>query len=80
MFSLVAHRQGKRVVQWGKFLITALILTASSTIAAAGLYYLLAERWDSRALLVGAGAGLVASVLTLFVSLLTPLQRLPIIK
>jgi hypothetical protein len=80
MFSLVAHRQGKRVIQWGKFLMTALLLTASSTIAAAGLYYLLAEVWDSRALLVGAGAGLLASVLTLILALLTPLQRLPIIK
>jgi uncharacterized membrane protein len=80
MFSLVAHRQGKRVIQWRKFLLTALMLTASSTIAAAGLYFFLAERWDSRALLVGAGAGFVASVLTLIVSLFTPLQRLPIIK
>jgi hypothetical protein len=80
MFSLVGHRHGKRVVQWGKFLATALLLTASSTLAAAGLYYLLAEQWNPLALLVGAGAGFVASVLTLVMALLTPLQRLPMIK
>jgi hypothetical protein len=80
MFNLVGHRQGKRVVLWRRFLLTTLLLTASSTLAAAGLFHLLAGRWDSRALLVGAGAGFAASVLTLIVALFTPLQRLPLIK
>jgi len=80
MFSLIGHRHGKRVVQWDKFLATALLLTASSTLTAAGLYYLLAGQWNPLALLVGAGAGFVASVLTLIVALRTPLQRLPMIK
>jgi len=79
MFSFVGHRQGKRIVRWNYFLLTALLLTGSSTLSAAGLYYLLAGAWDSRALLVGAGAGFLASVLTLLVSLRTPLQRLPIL-
>ena len=80
MFSFVVHRQGRRVVRWAHFLMTALLLTASSTLSAAGLYYLLAERWDPRALVVGACAGCVAAVLTLLAALRTPLQHLPIVK
>ena len=80
MFSFVVHRQGRRVVRWGHFLMTALLLTCSSTLAATGLYYLLSERWDSLAPLAGASAGCVAAVLTLLAALRTPLQHLPIIK
>jgi len=80
MFSFVVHRQGKRAVRWGHFLMTALLLTASSTVGASGFYYLLAERWNALAPLVGAGAGCVVAVLTLLAALRTPLQHLPIIK
>ena len=80
MFSFVVHRQGRRVVRWGYFLMTALLLVASSTVGAAGFYYLVAERWDPLAPLVGAGAGSVAAVLTLLAVLRTPLQYLPIDK
>ena len=80
MFSFVVHRQGKRVIRWGYFLATALLLTCSSTLTATGLYYLLSERWDPLAPLVGAGAGSVAAVLTLVLALRTPLQRLPMVK
>ena len=67
-------------MRWGHFLMTALLLTCSSTLAATGLYYLLSERWDSLAPLAGASAGCVAAVLTLLAALRTPLQHLPIIK
>lgn len=80
MFSFVVHRQGRRVVRWGHFLMTALLLTACSTVIASGLYYLLSERWDLVAPLVGAAAGCVAAVLTLLAALRTPLQHLPIVK
>lgn len=80
MFSFVVHRHGRRVVRWGHFLMIALLLTVSSTVGAAGFYYLLAERWNPLAPLVGAGAGCVAAVLTLLAALRTPLQHLPIIK
>ena len=80
MFSFVVHREGRRVVRWGHFLLTALLLTACSTLTATGLYYLLSERWDPLAPLVGAGAGCVAAVLTLLAALRTPLQYLPIDK
>lgn len=80
MFSFMGHRQGRRIVRWGHFLMTALLLTACSTLAASGLYYLLSQRWDPLAPLAGAGAGFVASVLTLLAALRTPLQHLPIIK
>jgi hypothetical protein len=80
MFSVVAHRQGKRVVQWDKFLMTTVLLVTFSTLSAVGLYYLLAGQWNPKSLVVGAGAGFLASVLTLLVALLTPLQRLPMLK
>jgi len=80
MFSFVVHRQGRRIVRWGHFLMTALLLTASSTAGASGFYYLVADRWDPLAPLVGAGAGCVCAVLTLVAALRTPLQHLPIIK
>jgi hypothetical protein len=80
MFSFVVHRQGRRVIRWGHFLMTALLLTACSTVAATGLYYLLSERWDLLAPLAGAGAGCITAVLTLLAALCTPLQHLPIVK
>lgn len=67
-------------MRWGHFLMTALLLTACSTVIASGLYYLLSERWDLVAPLVGAAAGCVAAVLTLLAALRTPLQHLPIVK
>jgi hypothetical protein len=80
MFSLVGHRQGKRVIRWGHFLKVALLLTVSSTLAAAGLYFILAGQWSLLAAEIGAGAGFGVSLLTLLLSLCTPLERLPILK
>ena len=80
MFSFVVHRQGRRIVRWGYFLSVALLLIASSTLSAVGLHYLLAERWDPRAPLVGVAAGFLAAALTLIIALRTPLERLRVIK
>jgi hypothetical protein len=80
MFSLVGHRQGRRIIRWGHVLKVMLLLTASSTLTAAGLYFLLAGQWSLLAVEIGAGAGFVVSVATLIISLCTPLERLPIIK
>jgi uncharacterized membrane protein YagU involved in acid resistance len=80
MLSLVGHRQGRRVIRWGCVLLTGLSFTMGATLVAAGLYYLLARQWSSLALLVGAAAGITATLITLLAALRTPLQRLPLLK
>jgi uncharacterized membrane protein YagU involved in acid resistance len=80
MLSLVGHRQGRRVIRWGYVLLTGFSFTTLSMLVAAGLYYLLARQWSSLALLVGAAAGITATLITLLVALRTPLQRLPLLK
>jgi uncharacterized membrane protein YagU involved in acid resistance len=80
MLSLVGHRQGRRVIRWGWVLVAGLSFTALSMMVAAVLYYLLAQQWSPLALLVGAAAGLTATVLTLLAALRTPLHQLPLLK
>lgn len=80
MLSLVGHRQGRRVIRWGCVLLAGFSFTAFSMLVAEGLYYLLAKQWSPLALLVGAAAGITATVLTLLAAWRTPLQRLPLLK
>ena len=80
MFSLVGNRNGRKIIRWGYVVLAALLLTFIAGPVAAGLYALLARSWNSYVLLVGPAVGLVATLLTLVLSLLTPLQRLPMIR
>src|SRR5688572_3359888 len=80
MLSLVGHRQGRKVIRWGYVLLTGFSFTSLSMLVAAGLYYLLSQQWDPLVLIVGAVAGITATVLTLLTALRTPLQRLPLLK
>jgi uncharacterized membrane protein YagU involved in acid resistance len=80
MLSLVGHRQGRKVIRWGIVLLAAFVFTALSMLVAAGLYYLLAQQWNPIALVVGAVAGITATILTLLAALRTPLHQLPLLK
>jgi hypothetical protein len=80
MISLVGHRQGRRVIRWGYVFLATFLFTGVGTFVAAGLYYLLSRQWNPLALLVGAGAGVLATVLTLLAALRTPLHQLPLLK
>jgi uncharacterized membrane protein YagU involved in acid resistance len=80
MLSMVGHRQGQRVIRWSCVLLAGFSFTAFSMLVAAGLYYLLAQQWSPLALLVGAAAGIIATVLTLLTALRTPLHQLPLLK
>lgn len=80
MLSLVGHRQGRKVIRWGCVILAAMGSTTVGGAIAAGLYYLLAGAWDPLVPLVGAGAGLVATILTLLAALRTPLHQLPLLK
>ena len=80
MISLVGHRQGRRVIRWGYVFLAALLFTGIGTFVSSALYYLLAPQWNPLALLVGAGAGILATVLTLLAALRTPLHQLPLLK
>jgi uncharacterized membrane protein YagU involved in acid resistance len=68
------------VIRWGIVLLAAFVFTALSMLVAAGLYYLLAQQWNPIALLVGAVAGIAATILTLLAALRTPLHQLPLLK
>jgi hypothetical protein len=80
MFSLVGNRHGKKVIRWWYVGVTAFGITFVAALAAAGLYAAFTRSWNPRVLLVGPAAGLAATVLTLLVSLRTPLQRLPMLR
>ena len=80
MLSLVGHRQGRKVIRWGCVLVAAICSATLAGAIASGLYYLLAKMWDPLVPIVGAGAGLVATVFTLLAALRTPLHRLPLLK
>jgi uncharacterized membrane protein YagU involved in acid resistance len=80
MLSLVGHRQGRKVIRWGNVLLAAFGFTILSMLVAAGLYYLLAQQWNPIALVVGAVAGITATILTLLAALRTPLHQLPLLK
>src|SRR6187431_1086431 len=73
MLSLVGHRQGRKVIRWGYVILAGFSFTTLSMLVAAGLYYLLSQQWDPLALIVGAVAGITATILTLLLALRTPL-------
>ena len=79
MFSLVRNGRGRKVIRWGNVALTFVISTALVALVAAGLYGVIAGSWDSRVLLIGPIAGVVATLIALILDLRTPLQRLPIL-
>lgn len=80
MFQLVGNRQGRKVVRWGYVLLSCLLLTVCSALAAAGIYYLAAQIWNPLILWVGPIVGLGATLSTLVISLLTPIDKLPLLN
>ena len=80
MFSLVGHHNGRKIIRWGNVILAFLLVALGAGFAAAGIYALATRTWDSRVLLVGPAVGLVTTVITLTVSLLTPAHRLPFLK
>ena len=80
MFQLVGNRQGRKVVRWGYVLLSCVLLTSSSALAAAGIYYLAAHTWNPVILYVGPAVGLGATICTLIISLMTPVEKLPLLS
>jgi hypothetical protein len=76
---LVGNRQGKKVVRWGRVLLSGFIYTTIAAVAAAGIFLLVAKQWNSTILLVGPAVGLVATLSSLLVSLFTPVHQLPML-
>ncbi len=77
---LLGNRQGRKVVRWGHVALNFLIFGGIATVAAGGIYLLVAKHWEPRVLLIGPAVGLVATVASLLVSLRTPVQELPILQ
>jgi hypothetical protein len=80
MFQLVGNRQGRKVVRWGYVLLSCLLLTITSALAAAGIYYIAAHDWNPVILWVGPVVGFTGTLSTLVISLLTPIDRLPLLS
>ncbi len=80
IFQLVGNRQGRKVIRWGYVLLSCVLLTGSSALAAAGIYYLAAHTWNPLILWVGPIVGLGATICTLILSLLTPVEKLPLLS
>jgi len=80
MFQLVGNRQGRKVVRWGYVLLSLALLTVPSALAAAGIYYIAADKWNPTTLWVGPIVGLGATLCTLILSLLTPVDKLPLLS
>ena len=77
-FCLVGKkRNGQRIIVWRgvlKLLVLACLLGAPS---AAGIYWLVAERWTPMAPLAGLAAGVGTTLLAVLVNLFTPRRYLP---
>jgi hypothetical protein len=74
---LVGRRGNKRVILWGNWAKTSLMVTVLAVALTTVAYLVFAQRWNPAAPLRGLFAGLGISVVLLLVNLLTPLRRLP---
>lgn len=77
---LVGNRQGKKVVRWGHVALNFAIYGGIASIAAAGVYFVVANHWNPIILLVGPAVGLVATLSSLIISLRTPIHQLPLLN
>jgi len=76
---LVGRRGEKRVVLWGNWFKTSLVLIALSAALTTLAYVAFAQRWNPEAPVHGLCGGAGISLVLLMVSLLTPLKRLPML-
>lgn len=77
---LVGNRQGRKVVRWGHVALNFAIYAGIATIAAAGVYLVVAKNWNPIVLLVGPAVGFIATVSSLVISLRTPIHQLPLLN
>lgn len=77
---LVGNRQGRKVVRWGHVGLNFLIFGGIATVAAAGVYLVVASHWNPLILFVGPAVGFLATAASLIVSLRTPIHQLPLLN
>ena len=68
------------MVRWGHVGLNFVIYAGIAAVAAAGVYLVVAGRWNPIILLVGPAVGLVATLSSLIVSLRTPIHQLPLLN